>query len=67
MRFSLVTILAIAPLLVSAAPTTQKPRATIPLSKHTNVYRSDGSVNIEVLKLQAAHSVAYVRIPFNYL
>ena len=65
MHFSLATILAVLPLLVSAAPTTQKPRVTIPLNKHTNVYRSDGSVDIEVLKLQAAHSVAYVISPFN--
>jgi cathepsin D len=58
MHFSLATILAVVPLLVSAAPTPQKPRLSIPLDKHTNVYRSDGSVDIEVLKLQAAHSTA---------
>lgn len=60
MHFSLATILAVIPLLVSAAPTTQKPRVTIPLSKRTNVYRSDGSVDIDALKLHAAHSTAYV-------
>jgi cathepsin D len=60
MHFSLATILAVIPLLASASPTTQKPRVTIPLNKRTNVYRSDGSVDIEVLKLQAAHSTAYV-------
>jgi cathepsin D len=60
MHYSLATILAVLPLLVSAVPTAQKPRITIPLNKRTNVYRSDGSVDIEVLKLQAAHSTAYV-------
>jgi hypothetical protein len=58
MHFSLATILAVAPLLVSAAPTVEKPRITIPLNKRTNVYRIDGSVDTEVLKLQAAHSAA---------
>jgi len=60
MHFSTATILAVLPLLVSAAPTTQKPRVTVPLSRHTNVYRSDGSVDVKILKLQAAHSVSYV-------
>lgn len=60
MHFSLATILAVVPLLVSAAPTTQKPRVTIPLSKRTNVYRSDGSVDIDALKLHAAHSTAKI-------
>jgi len=60
MHFSLATILAVVPLLVSAVPTAQKPRITIPLNKRTNVYRSDGSVNIENLKLQAAHSTAKI-------
>jgi cathepsin D len=60
MHFSIATILIIVPILVSAAPTTQKPHITIPLNKHTNVHRSDGSVNPEALKLQVARSVAYV-------
>jgi hypothetical protein len=67
MHFSLATILVVVPLLVSAAPTTQKPRVTIPLRKHTNIYRSDGSVNTEALKLQAAHSVAYVISSLDFL
>lgn len=65
MHFSLATILAVVPLLVSAAPTTQKPRVTIPLSKRTNVYRSDGSVDIDALKLHAAHSTAKILRGFN--
>jgi hypothetical protein len=58
MIFSLGTILSIAPLLVSAAPTTETPHTTIPLNKRTNVYRNDGSVDIEALKQQVAHSTA---------
>jgi cathepsin D len=64
MHFSTATILAVIPLLVSAAPTTQKPRVTIPLNKYTNVFRSDGSINIKILKLQAASSVSYVMSRF---
>jgi cathepsin D len=60
MHFSLATILAVVPLLVSAAPTVQKPRIHIPLTKRSNVLRRDGSVDIEVLKLQAAHSTAKI-------
>jgi hypothetical protein len=59
MHFFLATILAV-PLLVSAATTTQKPRVTIPLDKRTNLYHSDGSVDTELLKQQAAYSTAYV-------
>ena len=65
MHFSLATVLAVVPLLVSAAPTSQKPHLTIPLNKRTDVYRRDGSVDIEVLKLQAAHSTGYVISPFD--
>jgi len=57
MHFSLATIIAVLPLLAAASPIAQKPRITIPLTKRTNVYRSDGSVDIEVLKLHQAHSV----------
>ena len=59
MHFFLPTILA-DPLLVSAATTTQKPRVTIPLNKRTNLYHSDGSVDTELLKRQAAYSTAHV-------
>jgi hypothetical protein len=58
MHFSLTTILIIVPLLVSATPTPEKPFITIPLNKRIDVYRSDGSVDIEVLKLQADYSIA---------
>jgi hypothetical protein len=67
MRFSSTTIFIIAPLLVSANPTTEKPRITIPLNKGTNFYHSDGSVDIEVLKRQAAYSTVYAVFPFNRL
>lgn len=65
MRFHLATILAVTPILVSATPTTENPPLTIPLNKRTNVYRSDGSVDIEALKAQVAHSTSYVISPFN--
>jgi hypothetical protein len=48
---SLATILAVTSLLVSA--------------QWTNLYRSDGSVDIEVLKMEDAHSTAHVIEPFN--
>jgi cathepsin D len=56
MHFSLATIIAVLPLLAAASPIAQKPRITIPLSKRTNLFRGDGSVDIDVLKLHAAHS-----------
>jgi cathepsin D len=56
MHFSLATILAIVPLLASASPLAQQPRVTIPLQKKSNVYRTDGSVNVDVLKGQIAAS-----------
>jgi hypothetical protein len=65
MHLSLATILAVPSLLVSAAPNTKKPHLTIPLSKRTTLHRSDGSVDIEVLKMEDAHSAAYVIEPFN--
>jgi hypothetical protein len=67
MHLSIATILAVFPLLVLSTPTTQKPRLTIPLTKRTNVYRRDGSVDIEALKLQLARSTAYVISLFNAL
>lgn len=60
MHFSLATIIAVLPLLASATPIAQQPRVTIPLSKRTNVFRRDGSVDIEVMKSQAAHSTAKI-------
>jgi cathepsin D len=60
MQFSIATILAVLPLLASASPIAQQPRVSIPLSKRSNVFRRDGSVDIEVLKIQAAASTAYV-------
>jgi hypothetical protein len=65
MHFPLAIILAVASLLVSAAPNTKKPHLTIPLSKRTNLHRSDGSVDIEALKMEDAHSTAYVIESFN--
>ncbi len=67
MHFSLATILAVFPLLVLSTPTTQKPRLTIPLKKRTDVYHSDGSINIEALKLQVARTTAYAISLFNAL
>jgi hypothetical protein len=67
MHFSLTTIFIAVPLLVSATPTVEKPRITIPLNKRTNVYRGDGSVDIDVLKLQVAYSTAQAIFPFNPL
>lgn len=60
MHFSLATILVIVPLLASASPLAQQPRVTIPLQKKSNVYRSDGSVNIDVLKGQIAASTGKI-------
>jgi cathepsin D len=58
MYFSLAMILAVVSLVVSAA--TKKPHATIPLNKRTNINRSDGSVDFNVLKRQTYYSTAYV-------
>jgi len=63
MHFSLAAILAVV-LVVSTAHTTH---VTIPLSRRTNVYRSDGSVDLEALKRETDHSTAYVISPFNPL
>ncbi|CAG8584287.1 9925_t:CDS:2 [Acaulospora colombiana] len=60
MQFSLATILAVLPLLAAASPIAQQPRVTIPLSKRSNVRRADGSVDIEVMKLQVAHSTGKI-------
>lgn len=62
MHFPIATILAVLPLLASATPIAQSPRVTVPLTKRTNVFHRDGSVNIEVLKTQAAAASAYVYI-----
>lgn len=60
MHFSFATIIAVLPLLAAASPIAQKPRITIPLSKRTNLFRDDGSVDIEVMKLHAAHSTGKI-------
>jgi cathepsin D len=60
MHFPITTILAVLPLLASATPIAQHPRVTIPLTKRTNVFRQDGSVDIEVLKIQAASSTGKI-------
>jgi cathepsin D len=60
MHFSLATILAVVPLVLSAANTTQTPPVTIPLKRHGSVYRSDGSVDMEALKWNADYTTAYV-------
>lgn len=60
MHFSLATILAVLPLLASATPLAQSPRVTIPISKRSNLRRSDGSVNAEALKGSVAASTGYV-------
>jgi cathepsin D len=65
MHFSLATILAIVPLVLSAANTTQTPHVTIPLKRHGSFYRSDGSVDLEALKWNADYTTAYVIPPFN--
>jgi hypothetical protein len=64
MHFSFATILAVVPLAVSAANTTH---TTIPLKKHSKVYRRDGSVDLEALKRETDHSVRRVISPFNTL
>jgi cathepsin D len=65
MHFSLTTILAVVPLVLSAANTTQTPPATIPLKRHGSIYRSDGSVDLEALKRNADYTAVYVIPPFN--
>jgi cathepsin D len=65
MQFSLATILAVLPLLAAASPIAQQPRITIPLTKRTNVFRSDGSVDIEKMKIQVAHSMGKILRGFN--
>jgi hypothetical protein len=57
MSFSLVAILAVVLLVVSTVHTAH---TRIPLSRRTNVYRSDGSVDLEALKRETDHSIAYV-------
>ena len=64
MNFSLAAILAVVLIVVSTAHTTH---TRIPLSRRTNVYRSDGSVDLEALKRETDHSTAYVISPFNPL
>jgi hypothetical protein len=64
MHFSLAAGLAVVLLVASTAHTTH---TTIPLSRRTNVYRSDGSVDLEELKRETDHSTAYVISPFNPL
>jgi hypothetical protein len=63
MHFSLATILAVVPLVLSAANTTQTPHVTIPLKRHGSLYRSDGSVDLEALKRNADYTTAYVIPP----
>lgn len=60
MHFQLSTILTIAPLLVSAVPTAQKPRITIPLTKRSDFGCPDGVADVEGLQLHVAYSTAYV-------
>lgn len=60
MHFSLATILAVLPLLASATPLAQSPRVTIPISKRSNLRRSDGSVNAEALKGSVAASTGKI-------
>jgi cathepsin D len=63
MHFSLATILAVVPLVLSAANTTQTPHVTIPLKWRGNFYRSDGSVDLKALKQNADYTTAYVISP----
>jgi cathepsin D len=65
MHFSLAIILAVVPLVLSAANTTQTPHITIPLKRHGSVYRSDGSVDLQALKRNVDYTNAYVISPFN--
>src|SRR5271170_1558123 len=65
MHFSLTAILAVILVVVSTAHTTQERNITIPLSKRTNIYRSDGSLDLEALERQIDHSTAYIISPFN--
>lgn len=58
MHFSLATILAVVPLLASASPLAQSPRATIPLSKRSNLYKEDGALNLDVLRGQLVRAKA---------
>jgi hypothetical protein len=60
MHVSLATIIAVVPLVLSAANTTQTPHVTIPLKMRGNFHRSDGSVDLEALKQNADHTAAYV-------
>jgi hypothetical protein len=63
MNFSLVAILAVIPLVVSAANTMQTHHVTIPLKMRGNFYRSDGSVDFEAFKQNADHTKTYVISP----
>jgi hypothetical protein len=62
MHFFLATILAVVPLAVSAANTTH---TTIQLKRHTEVYRRDGTVDVEALKREIDNSIQRVISPFN--
>jgi cathepsin D len=63
MHFTIATILAVIPVVVSAANTTQTPHVTIPLKRRGNIYRSDGAVDLEALKRNSNHTAAYVISP----
>ena len=58
MHFSLATVLAVAPLLAAASPLAKQPLTTIPLSKKSNLYAQDGSLNLDALRGQLAASTA---------
>jgi hypothetical protein len=62
MHFPLTIILAVIPLVVSTTNITQR-YVSIPLSKRTKAYRSDGLVDLEVLKRERKHSIACVISP----
>jgi cathepsin D len=58
MHFSIGTILAIVPLLVSASPLAEQPRVTIPLSERSNLFKQDGFVNLDKVREHRGFTVA---------
>ncbi|KAG8797102.1 hypothetical protein FRC20_005065, partial [Serendipita sp. 405] len=60
MHFSVATLLTIAPLLALSSPVPQSPRATIPLSRRSNLYREDGSLDLAVLRGQLSRTTAKI-------
>jgi cathepsin D len=57
MHFSLATIIAVVPLLVSASPLAKQPHSTISLVRKSNLHQEDGSIDDDKLKGHLASTI----------